>query len=119
MVYRPYHLCGVEASSTLMCAGLLHVATGSRAYEQKYDIVQEAKTDLKAGDKMGSDHDVRLLTHMVPASPIDKKGPIPAHMLNGRTLKCDVPKGTVITYEMVEKPENSVLWDLRRRQDNL
>ena len=119
LIYRPYHLCGVEASSTLMCTGLLHIDTGSRVYEQRYDIVQEAKVDLKAGDRMGSDHDPRLLTHMVPASPIDKRGPIPAHMLNGKTLKCDVPKGTLITYDMVEEPEGSVLWTLRRKQDQM
>ncbi len=119
LVYRPYHLCGVEASSTLLSAGLLHIDTGSREFHQKFDIVQEAKEDLKAGDRMGSDHDPRLLTHMVPVSPVDGRGPIPAHMLNGKTLNCDVPKGTIITYDMVDEPEGSVLWDLRRRQDKM
>ncbi|WP_101877150.1 flagellar biosynthesis protein FlgA [Lachnoclostridium edouardi] len=119
LIYRPYHLCGVEASSTLLCAGLLGIDTGSRVYEQNYDIVQEAKVDLKAGEVMGSDHDPRLLTHMVPASPVSGRGPIPAHMLNGKALICDVPKGTVITYDMVEEPKDSVLWQLRRKQDEM
>ena len=112
-------MCGVEASSTLLCAGLLGIDTGSRVYEQNYDIVQEAKVDLKAGEVMGSDHDPRLLTHMVPASPVSGRGPIPAHMLNGKALICDVPKGTVITYDMVEEPKDSVLWQLRRKQDEM
>ncbi|HJC67486.1 MAG TPA: flagellar biosynthesis protein FlgA [Candidatus Enterocloster excrementigallinarum] len=119
LIYRPYHLCGVEAASTLMCVGILGVATGSGIYEQKFDIVQEAQIDLKAGERMGSDHDSRLLTHMVPASPIKDRGPVPAHLLNGRKLLVDVPKGTVITYDMVEEPSDSVLWQLRREQDKL
>lgn len=117
LIYRPYHLCGVEASSTLMCAGLLGVDTGARSYQQSYDIVQEAKVDLKAGDIMGNDHDPRLLTRMAPVSPVNEGGAVPAHMLNGRRLVCDVQKGAVITYSMIEEPEDSILWKLRKIQD--
>ena len=99
-------------------AELVRTAT-AHAQKRSDAIVQEAKEDLKAGDRMGSDHDPRLLTHMVPVSPVDGRGPIPAHMLNGKTLNCDVPKGTIITYDMVDEPEGSVLWDLRRRQDKM
>ena len=120
LIYRPYHLCGVEAPSTLLTAGLLGIATGSREYRQSYDIVQEAKTDLKAGDVMGNDHDPRLLTRMVPASPIAAGGPVPAHLLNGRALLRDVPAGTVITYGMIENPgDDSTLWSLRKMQDTM
>lgn len=119
LVYRPYHLCGVEAPTTLLCAGLLGMATGSLEYRQDWDIVQEAKVDLKAGDVMGNDHDTRLLTHIVKASPIAAGGPIPAHMLNGLALAVDVPKGTVITYDMVKRPADSTLWSLRKMQDEL
>lgn len=119
LIYRPYHLCGVEAPTTIMCAGLLGVATGPREYKQSYDIVQVAAVDLKAGDVMGSDHDKRMITNMVPASLIKLGGGVPAHMLNGRKLIKDVPKGTLITYEMIEIPQDSVLWELRKMQDEL
>jgi predicted homoserine dehydrogenase-like protein len=119
LIYRPYHLCGVEAPTTLLCAGLLGIATGPLAYRQDYDIVQEALEDLRAGDIMGNDHDPRLLTRMVKASPISGNGPMPAHLLNGRKLLQDAPKGTVITYGMVERPRDSVLWRLRERQDGM
>ncbi|MDF2522666.1 MAG: hypothetical protein K0R31_307 [Clostridiales bacterium] len=119
LIYRPYHLCGVEAPTTIMCAGLLEVATGPRAYKQLYDIVQVAAVDLKAGDVMGNDHDKRMTTNMVPASPIKIGGGIPAHMLSGRKLIKDVPKGTLITFDMIEKPQDSVLWQLREMQDEL
>lgn len=119
LIYRPYHLCGVEAPTTILCAGLLEVATGPREYKQSYDIVQIAAVDLKAGDIMGNDHDKRLITNIVPASPIKLGGGVPAHMLSGRKLIKDVAKGTVITYNMIEKPHASVLWKLRGIQDEL
>lgn len=119
LVYRPYHLCGVEAASTLQCIGLTGVSIGGDNARQDYDIVQEAVVDLKAGDVMGNDHDPRLLTHMIPATHMADNQPIPTHMLNGKKLICDVPKGTIITYGMIEKPQNSVLFDLRKQLEAL
>ena len=117
LVYKPYHLCGVEAATTLVAAGMYGLSLVDESFRQDYDIVQEAVVDLKKGDVMGNDHDERLLTHMVPARPIAPDAPIPAHMLNGRRLAVDVPKGTVITYSMIEQPEDSMLWTLRAEQD--
>lgn len=119
LVYQPYHLCGVEAVDTILCVGLAGVAIGAAQYEQRYDIVQQAVVDLKAGEVMGNDHDTRLLTRMAPMSPIAGGGPVPAHLLSGCRLRADVPKGTVITYGMVQRPEGSALWELRERQDAL
>lgn len=119
LVYRPYHLCGVEAATTLISAGAYGLSLVSDSYKQNFDIVQEALCDLKKGDVMGNDHDERLLTHMVPAMPIAEDSPVPAHMLNGRTLKVDVPKGTIIKYSMIEQPEDSILWKLRAEQDQM
>lgn len=119
LIYRPYHLCGVEASTSLLCAGLAGISTGLRDYAQRFDIVQTALADLKAGDVMGNDHDVRLKTTMVPMSPVAARGPIPAHMLSGRALNRDVAAGTVITYDMIDAPAGSVLWRLRAEQDRL
>lgn len=115
LVYRPYHLCGVEASATLQCVGITGVSIGGDTAKQSFDIVQEAVVDLHKGDVMGNDHDTRMLTHMVPATRMQPDQPIPAHMLNGKVLACDVPKGTIITYGMVECPEHSALFDLRRQ----
>ncbi len=119
LVYRPYHLCGVEASTSLLAAGCLGVATGPLAYGQHFDIVQTAAVGLKAGEVMGNDHDLRLKANILPMSPIAGRGPIPAHMLNGRALKRDVAAGTTITYDMIDAPADSILWRLRAEQDRL
>lgn len=119
LVYRPYHLCGVEAPTTLLCAGLLGVATGPREYAQIYDMIQTAACDLKAGDILGNDHDKKLKATIVPASPVAPGNPAPAHMLSGKRLLRDVKAGETITFEMIEEPEGSVLWELRRMQDKM
>ena len=119
LIYRPYHLCGVEAATSILCAGLLGVATGPIHYRQRFDIAQTAACDLAAGEKMGNDHDPRLKTVMIPMSPIEAGGPIPAHMLSGLRLNRDVKAGTVITYGMVDRPTDSLLWNLRAKQDKI
>ena len=68
---------------------------------------------------MGNDHDLRLKTIMIPMSPIAAGGPIPAHMLSGLRLNRDGKAGTVITYDMVDRPTDSLLWNLRAKQDKI
>ena len=44
---------------------------------------------------------------------------LPVGLAKGAVMKCDVPKDTVITYDMVELSDKSVLVQLRRMQDQL
>jgi predicted homoserine dehydrogenase-like protein len=119
LIYRPYHLCGVETPITLLCAGILNVSTGSETYLPKYDLVQTAVRDLKAGEIIGNDHDPALQASIIPATKMGKGSAVPAHMLNGNKLKRDVPAGTLLTYDLVAEPKDSVLWKLRRKQEEI
>jgi len=119
LIYRPYHLCGVETPLSLLCAGLLGVSTGSSTYIPSYDMVQTAARDLKAGEIIGNDHDPALAATIIPATKIGNGSAVPAHLLNGNKLKQDVPAGTLLTYDLVEEPKDSVLWSLRRKQEEV
>jgi len=121
LIYRPYHLCGVETSTSILCAGLGNFSTGSdvEEYVQRFDIVRTAHNPLKAGYVFGGDHDHNIETQILPASSRVPDAPVPAHLLHNRALLVDVPPGALITYSMVAKPEDSVLWDLRAQQDEL
>ena len=119
LIYRPYHLCGVETPLSLLCAGLLGVSTGSESYLPLYDMVQTAARDLKAGEVLGNDHDPSLKASLVPATKIGPGAAVPAHMLRGNKVKKDVPAGTLLTYDLVEEPRDSVLWALRRKQEEV
>lgn len=117
VIYRPYHLCGVETSISIATAGLLNVDTGPMTYRPRYDLVKRATRDIKRGEVFGNDHDPALEALIVPAVTMEDDKPIPGHLLNGNRAKRDIKKGEIITYGMVEKPAQSVLWELRKRQD--
>ncbi|WP_235035317.1 NAD(P)H-dependent oxidoreductase [Roseomonas sp. 18066] len=117
VIYRPYHLCGVETSSTILVAGLLGLDTGSDDYRPRYDLVKVAARDIAAGEVFGNDHSQQLTARIVPAIPVAPGNAACAHLLTGNRARVDIPAGTLVTYDMVEEPEGSLLWDLRRQQD--
>lgn len=117
VIYRPYHLCGVETSTSIASAGLLNVDTGALDYRPRYDLVKRATRDIRAGETFGNDHDESLEALMVPAVTMNDQHPVPGHLLNGNKAKVDINKGDIITYDKVVRPNNSTLWSLRQLQD--
>lgn len=117
VIYRPYHLCGVETSTSLLLAGLLGMDTGTDDYRPHFDLVKVAARDIAAGEVFGNDHSPQLTARIVPASSIASGGPAAAHLLTGNVATRDIAAGTVITYDLVARPAASVLWQLREDQD--
>jgi predicted homoserine dehydrogenase-like protein len=126
LMFRPYHLCGAETAMSILCAGLLRVPTGSAEIKPRVDIVAWAQRDFKAGEIIGV-HEGTLAfgfsrdfrTVMAPMRPVGEGEPLPYFMLYGNRLAKDIPAGSLITCDMVERPQNSVLWMLREQQDAL
>ncbi|KKB11272.1 flagellar basal body P-ring biosynthesis protein FlgA [Devosia geojensis] len=117
VIYRPYHLCGVETSSTLLLAGLLDIDTGAPDFRPRYDLVKVASRDIAVGEIFGNDHSPQMTARIVPAQPVGPGNLACAHLLTGNRARVDIPTGTPITYDMVEEPAGSFLWRLRRQQD--
>jgi predicted homoserine dehydrogenase-like protein len=117
VIYRPYHLCGVETATSLLMAGLLGIDTGADDYRPRYDLAKVAARDIKAGENFGNDHSPMMTARIIPAAPVAPGNPACAHLLTANRAKVDIPAGTLITYDMVEEPEGSTLWEVRRLQD--
>jgi len=117
LIFRPYHLCGVETPITTLVAGLLNEPTGAIQYHPHFDIVARARVDLKAGEQIGTDHSTNVEYLMHPAKPISTNNVIPFHLANGNTLAKDVAKGDLLKVEDIVEPEDNVVWTLRREQD--
>ena len=117
LIFRPYHLCGVETPMSLMVAGILGLATGPREYAQHVDVVARARVPLAAGEVVGGDHDPKLEYLLLPAAAVRDGAPLPAHMAFSQRLRVDVPAGAVIRREMVDVPADSALWALRADLD--
>lgn len=117
VLYRPWHLCGVETNVSVMCAGLIGASTGATQYLPRYDLVKSAVVDIKKGECFRGDRDERMQASIVPATCMSPDAPVPAHMLNGNTASRDIKAGELITYSMIVKPEQSTLWELRKLQE--
>ena len=117
VIYRPYHLCGVETPISILSAALLNVPTGAATVQPYVDLVAKSTRQLKAGTILGGDHSPDIDAAILPASPVANGNPLPLHLLDGVRLSKDVAAGTLITQEMVEPPLDSLLWSLRRQQD--
>jgi predicted homoserine dehydrogenase-like protein len=131
LIYRPFHLCGVEAPMTALCAALLKIPTGATDPQPRVDVVARAVRNIAAGEPAGyelgdvgeeesmREYLARVQPAMHTAGPVRGTQPLPLFMGSGARLKVDVPEGTTITADMVDRPADSRLWALRAEQDKL
>ncbi len=117
VLYRPYHLCGVEVSTSMLSQGLLGIDTGTFESLPRFDLAKKAARDIKKGEVFGDDHDEKMKAEIIPSRGYSESNPIPAHLATGNVAKRDICRGEWITYADVEEPANSPLWMLRREQD--
>jgi predicted homoserine dehydrogenase-like protein len=121
MFYRPYHLVGGETAMSILCAGLLGVPTGSNTIQPHVDITMTTTRDFAAGETLGQEGELGwnrdLHAALVPGYALSDDGPAPFFMAQGARLLEDAPAGTLITLDMIERPEDAMLWSLRQEQD--
>ena len=117
VIYRPYHLCGVETPISILSAALLNVPTGAATVQPQVDLVAKSNCELKVGTILGGGHSDDIDAAILPASPIAEGNPLPLYLLTGNCLSEEVAAETLITEEMVDLPSDSLLWSLRRQQD--
>jgi predicted homoserine dehydrogenase-like protein len=117
VIYRPYHLCGVETPISILSAALLNVPTGASTIQPHVDLVAKSNCDLKAGTILDGGHSSDINAAILPASPTIGDNPLPFYLLTGVRLSRDVAAETLITQEMVIPPSDSLLWSLKRQQD--
>lgn len=118
VLYRPYHLCSMETSISVIMAVLEHKPTIVPKAGLVAEVITIAKKDLKAGEYMDGfgmytcygmieKYEIAKAQNAVPIGLIDK---------NTRVLK-DIKKGEMITYDMVEIDESTLLYQLRKMQE--
>ena len=119
-LYRPYHLTSLETPLTIYDAIVEKEPTIYPKYGQVSDTITVAKRDIKKGQKIegigGRDcfgkitsHKHQMENNLLPMPIITEK----------TTAKVDIPKDTLITYDMVNLDEDHIITKLRKRQDEL
>ncbi len=121
MIYRPSHLLGVESATTLLFAALHGMSSGTEEVRPRFDVVGRATQFLPAGTVLtvaGHHHQIaRVEGALVETLRVEGQNPVPFYMMGDRRLSRDVPAGTIITAEMVQRPTDSLLWTLRREME--
>ena len=84
------------------------------------EVITVAKTDLKAGQKLDGIGGYTVYGIIEKYEVAKEMKALPVGLVNKDTvLKQDVKKGDIITYDMVELNENSLLLQLRKLQDRM
>ena len=79
--------------------------------------VAHATRDLRAGETLGHENSRDFRVTMQPARPVQPGEPLPILLAHGAALATDVPRGALLTTDMVIPREDTALWSLRIEQD--
>ena len=101
VLYRNYHLCGVEAPLSVAEAALLGRPTGAALPVPVADVVAYAKRALRAGERLDGSggHTVYGLIERAPLARAE--GLLPLGLADGLSLTRDVPEDAPLTYAAV------------------
>ncbi|MHC1684578.1 MAG: NAD(P)H-dependent oxidoreductase [Clostridiaceae bacterium] len=120
ILYRPYHLCSLETPLSAAMAVLDHKATIAPIAGLVSEVVTVAKKDLKAGQNLDGIGGYTVYGTIERAEVAKEMNLLPVGLISKETvLKKDVKKGELITYDMVELNEDSLVFQLRKLQDKM
>jgi len=121
LVYRPYHLCGVETATTVLSAKRLGEQANMGSDHPKFDMICEAMVPWKKGERLSETRDGRLGVRalIVPYTPLSDSSPPPYFLAMGCVLNRDMSPGEIIDSSGIVPPKESTLWSLRKEQDIL
>lgn len=116
LFFTPYHLCHFEVPLTVARAVLFHDAALAPIGKPMVDVVATAKIDLKKGEII-DDLGGYMIYGLCENYEISlKENLLPIGLAIGCTLKNDVPKDQVLTYDDVFLPSNRLCDRLRAEQ---
>jgi predicted homoserine dehydrogenase-like protein len=113
LLWRPYHLVGVETPFSVAQAALFGIGTAEPARDPMVEVIAVAKRDLPAGtllDGMGS-RAMRGEAELARVAGAQRL--LPYGLAEGVRLRRPVAAGTAISYDDLEAWGDSPCWKLR------
>lgn len=117
LLYRPYHLCSIETPLTAVQAVVYGESTAHPMKRLISECITIAKKDLKAGQRLDAIGEYCYRASIELYEVAKSENMLPVGLAKGAKLTSDVKKDEIITYDMVELDNNSLLLQLRRIQD--
>ncbi|MBW4827794.1 MAG: NAD(P)-dependent oxidoreductase [Clostridiaceae bacterium] len=121
VLYRPYHLTSLETPLTVARAAIYNEPTiipmdGKPIAE----TITIAKKDLKSGEKLDGIGGFTVYGSIDTYETAKKENLVPIGLINKNTVvKKDIKKGELITYDMVELDTKTLIYKLRKLQEDI
>jgi predicted homoserine dehydrogenase-like protein len=112
-LYRPFHLIGLEASVSVLAAGLLGEPTGSPSGFQA-DVCAVAKRDLVPGETLDGEGGFTVVGGLLTAEESIASRALPIGLAHGVRVVRPVPQDAVVTLDDVDGPSGSLALSMRR-----
>mgnify|MGYP000306632035 CR=1 FL=1 len=119
LLFRPYHLCSIEVPLTAAQAVIYGESSGHPLPRPVAECIAVAKRPLKAGEKLDAigEYCYRGSIDTVEAARAEHL--LPLGLACGCVLRRDVPPGQAIRYDDLAEVPDTLLWRMRRLQDDL
>jgi predicted homoserine dehydrogenase-like protein len=117
--YTPYHLVTTELPLSIVWAVEDHEPTVVPRFGLLTEVIGAAKRNLKAGAIIDGGGGFTVYAQNDRASVAKKEQCMPFGLLDGAKLIKDVKKDQVITSDMVELKTDTLIYTLRKLQDEL
>jgi predicted homoserine dehydrogenase-like protein len=119
LIYRPYHFVGIETPVSIARAVMYKEPTGSPLPSPVADVIAVAKKDLHPGELLDGIGGKTVRGLVDRADIVRQQRLLPLGLAEGVKPKVFIPRGTAITYDMLESEGDSFIWRLRRLQDEV
>jgi predicted homoserine dehydrogenase-like protein len=116
LLYRPYHMPGIETPRSIAEAALLGIATAAPLPDPTADVVAHAKRDLAAGERLDGSGGRTVYGLIERAGVAHAAGALPLGLANNVLLCRPVAAEQPLTYDDVTAGD-SPAWRLRNEQD--
>jgi len=116
LLYRPYHMVGIETPVTVLRACLYNEATAAPMHSPVADVVSVAKKALAPGDLLDGIGGETVRGIMTSRTDAFRKNALPLVLAQKIRVTRPVREGEILTYDDIA-PGNDFLWNLRRKQD--
>jgi predicted homoserine dehydrogenase-like protein len=119
LIYRPYHFVGIETPMSILKAVLYNEPTGAVLPDPVADVISIAKKDLNPGEILDGIGGAAVRGVAERYDIAKSKNLLPLGLAEKVRVNRFIPKGTELTYDMLEKGGDTFIWKLRKLQDHL